>query len=224
MIEENHEKTSVRLVDTGIWTRDLPNTSLVRYHGAISLGGWGFPQCINFIISLSKFNLPLIGYFYVTHAARVLQSHDLSGEGIKQWITDILFWPHKDMEGLRDSTNMKDNTHPFIRTRRIWNDDYGGQMIFGNLVGLKFPDICLTGEEKPRKNLTQETCPDRGSNLGPLRDKRACYHLLHSGGRINFIISKILSWDLYVKCTENSIERLGFCSHSFLCTSYVLHS
>ena len=49
--------------------------------------------------------------------------------------------------------------------------------------GLKFPDICLTGKEKPRKNLTQETCPDRGSNPGPLRDKRACYHLLHSGGR-----------------------------------------
>ena len=42
-------------------------------------------------------------------------------------------------------------------------------MIFGDLVGLKFPDICLTG-------------PDRGSNPGPLRDKRACYHFLHSGG------------------------------------------
>ena len=55
-------------------------------------------------------------------------------------------------------------------------------MIFGDLVGLKFPDICLTGEEKLRKNLTLETCPDRGSNPGPLRDKRACYHLLHSGG------------------------------------------
>ena len=52
--------------------------------------------------------------------------------------------------------------HPFIPTRRIWNDDYGGQMIFGDPVGLKFPDICLTGEEKTRKNLTQETCPDRG--------------------------------------------------------------
>ena len=38
MIEENQEKTSVRLVGTGIWTRDLPNSSLVRYHGAISLG------------------------------------------------------------------------------------------------------------------------------------------------------------------------------------------
>ena len=38
MIEENHEKTSVRLVGTGIWTRDLPNAGLVRYHGATSLG------------------------------------------------------------------------------------------------------------------------------------------------------------------------------------------
>ena len=62
-------------------------------------------------------------------------------------------------------------------------DDYDGQMIFGDLVGVKLPDIRLTGEEKPRKNLTQETCPNRESNPGPLRGKRACYHLLHSGGR-----------------------------------------
>ena len=34
-------------------------------------------------------------------------------------------------------------------------------MIFGNLGGLKLPDICLTGEEKPQKNLTQETCRTR---------------------------------------------------------------
>ena len=61
-------------------------------------------------------------------------------------------------------------------------DDYDGQMIFGALVGLKLPDIRLIGEEKPQKNLTQETCPDRGSNPGPLCDKRVCYHLLHSGG------------------------------------------
>ena len=76
------------------------------------------------------------------------------------------------------------STHSVIPTRRIWNDDYDGQMIVGDLGGLKFPDICLTGEEKPRKKLTQETCPDRGSKPGPLRDKRACYHLLHSGGHI----------------------------------------
>ena len=52
-------------------------------------------------------------------------------------------------------------------------------------MGLKLPDIRLTDEEKPRKNLTQETCPDRGSNPGPLRDKRACYHLYHSGGLLS---------------------------------------
>ena len=63
-------------------------------------------------------------------------------------------------------------------------DDNDGQMIFGELGDRKFPDICLTGEEKTRKILTQETCPDRGSNPGPLRDKRACYHLLHSGGQL----------------------------------------
>ena len=50
----------------------------------------------------------------------------------------------------------------------------------GNHTGLKLPDICVTGEEKPRKNLTQETCPDRASNPGPLCDRRAYYHLLHS--------------------------------------------
>ena len=46
-------------------------------------------------------------------------------------------------------------------------DDYDGQMMFGDLVGLKLPDIRLTGEEKPRNLLTQETCPDRESNPGP---------------------------------------------------------
>ena len=64
----------------------------------------------------------------------------------------------------------------------MMRDDNDGQMIFGDPVGLKLPDIHLTGEEKPRKNLTQETCPDRGLNPGPLRGKRACYRLRHSGG------------------------------------------
>ena len=64
----------------------------------------------------------------------------------------------------------------------MMSDDDDGQVIFGDLGGLKLPDICLTGEEKPRKYLTQETCPDRGLNPGPLRDRRACYHLSHSDG------------------------------------------
>ena len=68
------------------------------------------------------------------------------------------------------------------------DDDNDGQMIFGDLRGLKLPDICLKGEEEPRKNLTQETCPDRRSNPGPLCDRCACYHLGHSGGRILLLI------------------------------------
>ena len=40
----------------------------------------------------------------------------------------------------------------------MMSDDNDGQMIFGDLGGLKLPDICLTGEENPKKNLTQETC------------------------------------------------------------------
>ena len=51
-------------------------------------------------------------------------------------------------------------------------DDYDGQMIFGDRVGLKLPDIRFTGEEKPRKNLTQETCPDRQVRILPLAPQR----------------------------------------------------
>ena len=63
-------------------------------------------------------------------------------------------------------------------------DDNDGQMIFGDLVGLKLPDICLTGEEKSQKYFTQETCPDWGSNPGPLHDRRACYCMAHSSEQV----------------------------------------
>ena len=59
------------------------------------------------------------------------------------------------------------------------NDDYDnndGQMIFWDLGGLKLPDICLTGEEKPRK-----TSPRKLDPTG-IEPGRACYHLVHSGG------------------------------------------
>ena len=67
------------------------------------------------------------------------------------------------------------------------DNDNDSQIIYGDLGGLKLPDICLTGEEKPRKNLTQETFPNWGSNLGPLHDRRACYHLAHSSGLEQYI-------------------------------------
>ena len=40
-------------------------------------------------------------------------------------------------------------------------DDNDGQMIFGDLGGLKLPDICLTGEEKLRKTSPRKLVPTR---------------------------------------------------------------
>ena len=137
----------------------------------------------------------------MTHATRALQSHDLSGEGIKLWITYILFWPHKEMEGLpgwvispmpgpppkqhkheRQYTPKHTHSHPNKANMEWWlrrtND------IRGSWGGAKVSWQLSYRWGKTPKNLTQETCPDRGSNPGPLRDKRACYHLLHSGGLI----------------------------------------
>ena len=37
-LRKTTKKTPIRLVGIGIRTRDLPNASLVRYHGAPSLG------------------------------------------------------------------------------------------------------------------------------------------------------------------------------------------
>ena len=62
------------------------------------------------------------------------------------------------------------------------DDDNDGQIIFGDLGGLKLPEIFLTGEENPEKP-HPGNLPDRGSNPGPLRDKCACYPLFHSGGQ-----------------------------------------
>ena len=39
-------------------------------------------------------------------------------------------------------------------------------MIFGDHVGLKFPDICLAGDEKPRKNPHQEKLSRPGIEPG----------------------------------------------------------
>ncbi|PSN54413.1 hypothetical protein C0J52_10970 [Blattella germanica] len=70
-------------------------------------------------------------------------------------------------------------------------------MMSGDRLGLKFPDICLMGEEEPQKNLTQETCPDRESNPGPLRERRIRYPLLHNGG-CDFVLNVDLTCKLFV--------------------------
>ena len=150
-------------------------------------------------ISLSKFNLPLIGTFTWPTPSGPYRATTCRGRGLncgsqtyffdhtRTWRASPDEWSALCRGHLRDSTNMKDNTHQ-AHTQSSEHGEYGmmittAKWYSGTLGGLKFPDMCLTGEENPRKNLTQETCPDRRSNPGPLRDKRACYHSLHSGGQ-----------------------------------------
>ena len=124
-------------------------------------------------ISSSEFNLPLRGSFtWITppgpYRVTTCRGRELNFGSHTYFFDNIRTWKSSPDECsaycrgyLRDSTNMKNDklhtsTHSFIPTRRIWNDDYGGQMIFFDLVGLKFLDICLTGEEKTHPgNLSQ---------------------------------------------------------------------
>ena len=46
-------------------------------------------------------------------------------------------------------------------------DDKGGQMLFGDLGGLKLPGICLTGQEKPREKPQPGNLSREGIESGP---------------------------------------------------------
>ena len=108
------------------------------------------------------------------------------GHGGPPWISDQL-----NARATSETTRtyrQRHHSHPHSYQQGEYDeDDHDGQMMSGDRLGLKFPDICLMGEEKPQKNLTQETCPDRESNPGPLRERRIRYPLLHNGGRFNVI-------------------------------------
>ena len=119
------------------------------------------------LISLSKFNLPLLGtltrptppgpYRAMTCQGREWNygSHTYFFDHTRTWRASLDEWSAKCRGHLRNSTNMKDNTHQ-AHTQLSQQGEYGmmindGQMILGDLRGLKFPDICLTSEEKSRK-------------------------------------------------------------------------
>ena len=80
----------------------------------------------------------------------LISSHYLSLTSPFTWPTPPgTYGPHKDMEGLpgwvispmpgppprqpKHERQYTPRTHSVIPTRRIWNDDYDGQMIFGDL-------------------------------------------------------------------------------------------
>ena len=145
---------------------------------------------VNFNL-LDYFNyFSFIHYLNLTSSLQVplcnSRRHDLTelrsvGRGNWLWIIYILFdhtrkWSATPDEGSVQCRGHSETTRtwktvhtihaPIQSNKAIWKDDYDGQKIFGDLAGLKLPDICLTGEEKPRKNLTEETVPT-GIELGP---------------------------------------------------------
>ena len=95
----------------------------------------------------------------------------------KLCITHIIFWPYMDMESLpewvissmpgspprqhKHERRYTPSKYPFILTRRIWKDDYDGQMIFGEPCGPKASwHLSYRWGKIRKKNLTQETCPE----------------------------------------------------------------
>ena len=61
------------------------------------------------------------------------------------------------------------------------DDGNDGQMIVGDVGGLKLPDICLTGEEKPRKNSPKKPVPtgDRTRARCVTGEHAAAYPLIY---------------------------------------------
>ena len=133
------------------------------------INAWIFIHSIIYYRSLTS---PL--YIYVAHASRALQSHDLSREGIKLWTTYILFWPHKDMEGLpgwviSSMPGPPPRQHEHERRYTIRSPihsnkaDMKGWLWRPNDIrgpcGVKFPNICPIGEENPRKTSPWKLVP-----------------------------------------------------------------
>ena len=92
---------------------------------------------------------------------------------------------HLNAGATSETAQTKDNTHQ-THTQSSRQGEYGMMITmvkwYSGTLGPKVSWHLSYRWGKTQKNLTQETCPDRGSNPDSLRDKRACYNLLHSGG------------------------------------------
>ena len=146
-----------------------------------------------YLISLPKFNLPL----YVTHAARALYSHDCRERELT--LDHIHTFLTTQGHGVPPRMRNQLNAVAISETKRTWKTIHTSQASIhsnkANMKSLLWRPNDIRGPCGPKsschlsfrwgktpKNLTQDTCPDRESNPGPLRDRRTCYSLLHSGG------------------------------------------
>ena len=86
-------------------------------------------------------------------------------EGLPGWVISQM--PEPPPRQHKHERQYTPSIHSVIPTRRIWNDDYDGQMILGDLGGLKFPDICLTGGKKTPKKPHPGNLSRPGIEPGP---------------------------------------------------------
>ena len=142
---------------------------------------------------------PPYRFLYVNHAARAWQSYDLPGEGINLRITYILFFttqghggpPRMSDQLNAGATSETAQTWKTINTKHTLSQTNKANVEWwlrrpNDIRGPLGPKVSWHLSYRrgtPRKNLIQETCPDRESNSCPLRDRRSCYHLFHSGGQ-----------------------------------------
>ena len=149
------------------------------------------------LISLSKFNLPIIGTFTWPTPPGPYRAKTCRGRELN-YGSHTYFLTTKGHEGpprMSDqpnagATSETAQTWKTIHTKHTLNHPNKANMERwwrwpNDIRGPWGPKVSWHLSYrwgKPRKNLTQESSSDRGSNPGPLRDKRACYHLLHNGG------------------------------------------
>ena len=170
----------------------------------------------------------------MTHAARVLQSHDLSGEGIKLWITYILFSPHKDMEFPPPRMSDEPNAGATSETAQTWKTIHTKHtLIHSNKANMKQwlwrpsdnrgpcgPKVSWhlsyrwgKTPNKPQPGILYRP----GIESGPTADRLECYRLFHSGGHKNNnnninsevkFLTGVNGWN-----PEENLHRLRFVRH-----------
>ena len=184
------------------------------------------------LISLSKFNLSHIGTFTWhtppgPYRATTFRGRELNYGSRTYFFDHIRTWRVSPDEYQPNAdTNMKDNTHQ-AHTQSSQQGEYGMIITtakwYSGTVGPKVSWHLSYRWGKPRKNLTQETCPERGSNPGPLRDKRSCYHLLHRGGPKWIECIKINSNMIAVRSIPGRFLNGTRCRHGCPVTETLAH-
>ena len=81
------------------------------------------------------------------------------------------------------------------------DDDNDDQMIFGDLGGLKLPDICLTGEEKPRKTSPWKLIPTGD------RTRTRCVTGAHATARPTEVDSELTVDHIHIRGFKNNNDN-----------------